>query len=230
VSSNSPRIEVKDLEKTYFHEGREIPVLCGVNLVIESGDMISVTGASGVGKTTLLHVLGTLDVPTGGTLQFDDIDPFSLSDRKRASFRRRNVGFVFQFHHLMPQFTALENVMMPARIDRQSLATSEKKARELLDRMGLNERIAHRPSELSGGEQQRVAVARALIMAPNLILADEPTGNLDIETGEGIHDLIVEVNRDFGTSMLVVTHNPALADSMPRKMKMENGVLVEDNS
>jgi lipoprotein-releasing system ATP-binding protein len=187
--------------------------------------MISIMGASGAGKTTLLQILGTLDGPTDGRLEFGGINPFELSDKGRAKFRRRNVGFVFQFHHLLPQFTALENVMMPARIDRMPADKAEALATNLLERMGLSDRMQHRPGELSGGEQQRVAVARALVMEPKVVLADEPTGNLDVATGEEIHDLLFELNEEIGSAMIIVTHNPSLAERMPRRFRLTGGAL-----
>jgi lipoprotein-releasing system ATP-binding protein len=225
VTDQTPLIRVEGLRKDYVHEGKTINVLRGLDLEVCEGEMISITGPSGVGKTTLLHVLGTLDVPTTGSVHYGGVDPFALRDRQRSQFRRRNVGFVFQFHHLLPQFTALENVTMPARIDRLPGAEAERRAIELLERMDLGHRLSHRPSELSGGEQQRVAVARALVMRPKIVLADEPTGNLDVVTAEGIHEQLIELNREFGSAMIVVTHNPSLARSFPRRLGMFDGVL-----
>ena len=224
--NRAPLVRVIDLHKWYMHSQNKIEVLTGLNLDIYPREMISITGASGVGKTTLLQVLGTLDNPNAGQILFDNVNPFSLADGKRARFRRHNIGFIFQFHHLLPQFTALENVAMPARIDRIPTVEAEKRARGILDRMGLSHRLRHRPTELSGGEQQRVAVARALINRPRVILADEPTGNLDVKTGAGIHDLLVELNTEFGIAMVIVTHNPALALRMPRQLELKDGVVV----
>jgi lipoprotein-releasing system ATP-binding protein len=225
VSERRPLIEVEGLYKTYLHEMKPIPVLKGLDLVVAPGAMVSITGPSGAGKTTLLQVLGTLDDPTRGVVRIDGVDPFGLNDRERAHFRRRTIGFVFQFHHLLPQFTALENVMMPTRIDRVPADKAARHAREVLELMGLSHRLRHRPSELSGGEQQRVAVARALVMRPKVVLADEPTGNLDVKTSDGIHDLLIEINREFGTAMVIVTHNPALARLMPRQLHLSDGKL-----
>jgi lipoprotein-releasing system ATP-binding protein len=177
-----------------------------------------------------LQVLGTLDVPTGGEVLYGRVNPFALADRQRAAFRRRHMGFVFQFHHLLPQFTALENVAMPGRIDRLAREEAESRAEQLLRRMGLGHRLSHRPGELSGGEQQRVAVARALLMRPKIVLADEPTGNLDVTTGEGIHDLLLELNQEFGMAMVIVTHNPGLARRLPRQLQMVDGVLREGDA
>ncbi|MBN1945509.1 MAG: ABC transporter ATP-binding protein [Bradymonadales bacterium] len=225
VTLRSPLITVRTLHKDYLHEQKVIPVLKGLDLVVQPGEMISITGASGVGKTTFLHVLGTLDEPTRGQIQFDGLDPFALSDRQRAQFRRRNVGFVFQFHHLLPQFTALENVMMPARIDRIPADEAQSRAVGLLEKLGLGHRLKHRPSELSGGEQQRVAVARAVVMRPKVVLADEPTGNLDVQTGEGIYDLLFQINQESGVAMIIVTHNPQLAALMPTRLHLHDGIL-----
>ena len=200
-------------------------MLTALDLTVGHGEMIGVIGASGVGKTTLLQVLGTLDEPSSGVVRYGGVDPFTLSDSQRAQFRRRHVGFVFQFHHLLPQFTALENVMMPLMIDRRPRSTAQERAADLLQRMGLQHRLTHRPSELSGGEQQRVAVARALVMQPPVVLADEPTGNLDVNTSEGIHDLLFELNEELDTAMIVVTHNPTLAQRMPRQLRLHEGSL-----
>lgn len=225
MSEGTPLVTVSGLRKVYLRGTRVIPVLTGLELNVARGDMIGVIGASGVGKTTLLQVIGTLDEPTSGSVQYEGVNPFELPDRERARFRRRNVGFVFQFHHLLPQFTALENVMMPMLIDRQGRPAANREALEILDRMGLSHRLTHRPSELSGGEQQRVALARALVMRPSVILADEPTGNLDVNTSQAIHDLLFELNDEFNTSMIVVTHNPELAKRMPRQLRLTDGGL-----
>ncbi len=225
MSEGTPLVTVSRLGKVYVRGARVIPVLTDLELKVARGDMIGVIGASGVGKTTLLQVIGTLDEPSSGSVTYEGVNPFELPDRERARFRRRNVGFVFQFHHLLPQFTALENVMMPMLIDRQGRPAANREALEILDRMGLSHRLSHRPSELSGGEQQRVALARALVMRPSVILADEPTGNLDVNTSQAIHDLLFELNDEFNTSMIVVTHNPELAKRMPRQLRLTDGGL-----
>jgi lipoprotein-releasing system ATP-binding protein len=223
-------IIVRDLTKIFVHGGRRLEVLRGIDLEIRPGERVSVVGASGVGKSTLLHVLGTLDTPTRGQIVFDGRDVTKMNAAQLAEFRNREIGFVFQFHHLLPEFTALENAMMPALIQRVPRIEAERRARAILDRVGLSERLTHRPGELSGGEQQRVALARALIMSPKLLLADEPTGNLDTKTGEGIHQLFLELNRERGMTMLVVTHNPELAAHMPRRFSMLDGRMVEDTA
>ena len=218
-------IQIKDLHKIYTKEDKRLAVLAGLDLTIKRAEMIAIVGQSGAGKSTLLHVLGTLDRPTTGQIIFDGVDVFSLSARRMAAFRNESIGFVFQFHHLLPEFTALENVAMPALIHRSPRAEAEAMALELLERVGLGERITHKPGELSGGEQQRVALARALIMKPRLLLADEPTGNLDLRTGEGIHALFDELNEQLGITIVVVTHNPLLAMHMHRRLRMEAGQL-----
>jgi lipoprotein-releasing system ATP-binding protein len=183
-----------------------------------------------VGKSTFLQILGTLDLPTSGSIKFDGEELTQMSAARLAEFRNRRIGFVFQFHHLLPEFTALENVMMPALIQRMAIATARQKAGEILARVGLSHRLTHRPSELSGGEQQRVALARAMVLEPSLLLADEPTGNLDRTTGEAIHQLFLELNKERGSTLLVVTHNPELARLMPRRLRMvDGGRLVEES-
>jgi lipoprotein-releasing system ATP-binding protein len=221
------RVEIRGLAKTFFHGGRRLDILRGIDLVLEPGEMVAVVGASGAGKSTLLHCLGTLDLPTTGQILFDGQDVTRLSPKQLSDFRNRSIGFVFQFHHLLPEFTALENTMMPALIQRVPSHQAELQARTILNRVGLGQRVSHRPGELSGGEQQRVALARALILRPALILADEPTGNLDTRTGGEIHELFFELNRERGTTMLVVTHNPELARRMPRRVFMIDGRLGE---
>jgi lipoprotein-releasing system ATP-binding protein len=230
LPQNAPagaRIDVRGLHKTFDHGEGRLEILRGINIVLEPGEMVAVVGASGVGKSTLLHVLGTLDAPTAGRILFDDVDVASMSASALADFRNRSIGFVFQFHHLLPEFTALENTMMPALIQRWDRRRAERAARGILNRVGLGARLTHRPGELSGGEQQRVALARALIVSPRLLLADEPTGNLDSATGGEIHELFFELNRERGTTMLIVTHNPELADRMPRRLHMVDGILVD---
>ncbi|HEX3478292.1 MAG TPA: ABC transporter ATP-binding protein [Kofleriaceae bacterium] len=223
-------IVVEKLGKAYFHGGKALPILWDVDLTLQPGDMIAVVGASGIGKSTLLQILGTLDLPTAGSIKFDGEELTTMSPSRLAEFRNRRIGFVFQFHHLLPDFTALENVMMPALIQRMTTDRARRKARDILGRVGLAHRLTHRPGELSGGEQQRVALARAMVLEPSLLLADEPTGNLDRSTGMAIHQLFLELNRERGSTLLVVTHNPDLAVLMPRQLRMvDGGRLVEED-
>jgi lipoprotein-releasing system ATP-binding protein len=222
-----PFCEIQSLHKSYFMDGKRIDVLRGVDFAIAEGEMVSLTGASGVGKSTFLHVLGTLDAPTGGVIRFEGRDVTSMDEAELARFRNHAIGFVFQFHYLMPEFTALENVMMPALIQRLSYADATQRARELLRAVGLSDREDHKPGELSGGEQQRVALARALVLHPRLLLADEPTGNLDPKTGEGIHQVLMDLNRRLGIAAVVVTHNEQLARSLPRRLRLVDGKVVE---
>jgi lipoprotein-releasing system ATP-binding protein len=219
-------LEVRDVFKSYYLHGKRIDVLRAVNLDIGKGELVSLVGASGAGKSTLLHVLGTLDAPAAGEMRFDGRSVFEMNDAEVAEFRNKTIGFVFQSHYLLPEFSALENVAMPALIQRMDRTRAIGKARALLERVGLGGRMDHRPGELSGGEAQRVALARALVLEPALLLADEPTGNLDPATGEGIHQLLREVNRDLGITAVVVTHNEALAQSMPRRLRLSNGQVV----
>lgn len=219
-------LEARHIFKSYFLHGKRIDVLRGVSLDIEKGELVSLVGASGAGKSTFLHVLGTLDAPAAGEMRFSGQSVFDMNDAEIAEFRNRSIGFVFQSHYLLPEFSALENVAMPALIQRRDRGDSLRRARELLDRVGLGARVDHRPGELSGGEAQRVALARALVLQPALLLADEPTGNLDPATGEGIHQLLRDVNRDLGITAVVVTHNEALAQSMPRRLRLANGTVV----
>lgn len=216
-------LELRQVHKSYFLHGKRIDVLRGVSLDIEKGELVSLVGASGSGKSTFLHVVGTLDAPAAGTMSFSGRSVFDMNDAELAEYRNRTIGFVFQSHFLLPEFTAAENVAMPALIQRQDRVMALRKAKELLERVGLGERFDHRPGELSGGESQRVALARALILAPALLLADEPTGNLDPATGQSIHQLLRDVNRDLGITAVVVTHNETLAQSMPRKLRLLEG-------
>jgi lipoprotein-releasing system ATP-binding protein len=208
-------------------ERQELQVLAGVDLTIEQGELISITGASGVGKSTFLHVLGTLDVPTSGTITYDDEEIFGRTPAGISEFRNRNIGFVFQFHHLLPEFSALENVMMPMLIARRPLTEARERARALLDDLGLTHRAEHRPGAMSGGEQQRVAVARALVQSPRALLGDEPSGNLDQETGERLHALLRRLNQEKGITVVVVTHNERLAAACDRVLRLEGGRLHE---
>ncbi len=224
------RIEATDLRKTYWLHGQPIEVLRGVSVRIEPGELVSLTGPSGAGKSTLLHVLGTLDVPTGGKVVMDGVDVWKQTTGAIARFRNERIGFVFQFHHLLPEFTALENVMMPGLVGRRSSAAVMKRAKELLGEVGLGHRFEHRPGELSGGEQQRVALARALVNDPKILLADEPTGNLDERTGEGIHEIITRLNAERGITALIVTHNPRLAERMPRRLHLDRDGLKDSGA
>jgi len=221
------RVEIQSLSKEYQHGGVTLRVLSDVNLSLAPGDMVSVVGASGVGKSTFLQILGTLDLPSRGSIQFDGEELTTMTPERLAVFRNRKIGFVFQFHHLLPEFTAVENVMMPALIQRMPKALARKAASDILGRVGLAKRLTHKPSQLSGGEQQRVALARAMVLEPALLLADEPTGNLDRHTGEDIHGLFVDLNYERGSTLLVMTHNPELARLMPRRLKMIDGGRLE---
>ncbi|CAM3239271.1 ABC transporter ATP-binding protein [Corallococcus sp. ZKHCc1 1396] len=220
-------LSIRNVFKSYFLHGKRIDVLRAVSLDIQAGELVSMIGASGAGKSTFLHVLGTLDAPAAGEVLFDGRSVFSMNDAEIAEFRNRTIGFVFQSHYLLPEFTALENVAMPALIQRRERAGAYTYARELLERVGLGSRVDHRPGELSGGEAQRVALARALVLKPAVLLADEPTGNLDPTTGEGIHQLLRDVNRDLGITAVIVTHNETLARSMPRRLRLAGGQVSE---
>jgi len=232
-------IEAQGLRKSFMTEAGELHVLKGIDLSINTGEMVGIVGASGVGKSTLLHILGALDKPTSGKVFCERRDIFSLNGNALSSFRNRMIGFVFQFHHLLPEFTALENVMMPGLIGirshdqySQSLTYQEVRNRSvlILSEMGLSERQSHRPGELSGGEQQRVAVARALILEPKVILADEPTGNLDTTTGEELFRIFVRLNKEKGITFVIVTHNESLSTKCHRILKMVDGRLIDGNS
>jgi lipoprotein-releasing system ATP-binding protein len=219
-------LEVTGLEKCYQAGANQLRVLRGLDLSIEAGEMVAVIGASGVGKSTLLHVLGGLDRRDAGSIRIGEADVTRLSDAEIVAFRNRHVGFVFQFHHLLPEFTALENTAMPLRIARVAADEARARAASLLGRVGLAERVSHRPGTLSGGEQQRVAIARALIMHPSLLLADEPTGDLDEQTAESLHALLREMHREHGLTSLIATHNPRLAAVCDRVLRLEGGRLV----
>lgn len=220
-----PLIVASGLVKGYRTAAGYVSVLQGLDLKVEAGEMIAITGASGVGKSTLLHVLGTLDRPESGTVTVAGENALGLPESRLREFRNRTLGFVFQFHHLLPEFTALENVMMPLLVGRASDAEARALAGAMLEEMGLSARADHRPGAMSGGEQQRVAVARALVRSPRAILADEPTGNLDRGTGDRLHDLLRRLNREKGITLVVVTHNERLAESCDRWLRLEGGVL-----
>jgi len=223
---SDPLVTVQNVTKTFEHEGRSLQVLKGIDLEIGAGEMVTIVGPSGAGKSTLLHLIGTLDLPTEGRILYDGRDVTLLGSSDLAEFRNRSIGFVFQFHHLLPEFTALENVMMPGLI--QGGRRLENRARELLSEVGLSERLTHRPGELSGGEQQRVALARALLMQPKLVLADEPTGNLDSQTSDSVQSLIFDLNRRHGITFLIVTHSRDFAAMMPRQVSMKDGRIDSD--
>jgi lipoprotein-releasing system ATP-binding protein len=219
----TPLVQARGLEKRYVDGPAVVEVLRGLDLDVAAGERVAVIGESGVGKSTLLHLLGCLDAPTGGRLVIDGVDVSSRSEAEIAAFRNRTVGFVFQFHHLLGDFSALENVMLPALIARESPREARSRAAALLTRVGLKDRLDHRPGELSGGEQQRVAVARGVMCRPRLLLADEPTGNLDPETGERVHELLLELNAECGATLVVATHNDRLAAAMERTLRLVGG-------
>jgi lipoprotein-releasing system ATP-binding protein len=216
-------VKVTGLSKTFARQGEDVQVLKGVDLAIRRGEAVAVVGVSGAGKSTLLHILGALELPTAGQVVINGQDLAGTSSRELAAFRNQHLGFVFQFHHLLPEFTALENTMMPALIARRSRRQARDMAVEVLARLGLSHRLDHTAGELSGGEQQRVAIARAIILKPSLLLADEPTGNLDASTGRAVEDLLLQLNREDGITMLVVTHNERLAARLHRIIRLSDG-------
>lgn len=221
-------LEISAVEKHYDHPAGQVHVLKGIDLKITQGDVVAVVGPSGAGKSTLLHILGGLDVPAKGEVVFENENIYKLSEVKRAQIRNRKMGFIFQFYHLLPEFTALENVILPALLDKNvgSMDSVKAKAILLLDRVGLNQRYEHKPYELSGGEQQRVAIARALINEPKVIFCDEPTGNLDSESGTGVIDLLMELNQKNKQTLVIVTHDEQIAKRSHRVIKMRDGKLV----
>jgi lipoprotein-releasing system ATP-binding protein len=221
-------IEIRKLQKKFSTSGGEITVLQGINLSIVAGERVAVVGASGAGKTTLMHILGGLDQPSDGEILFEGQSLFALHGAALDNFRNRTVGFVFQFHQLLPEFTALENVMMPLLIGGISRLEAQETAKELLEEVGLGHRLTHKPGALSGGEQQRVAIARALVRKPRLLLADEPTGNLDSGTSEEIMSLLNRMHKSRGLTMIIVTHNQELAASLDRILQIEDGCLAGD--
>ena len=218
-----------NVKKSFQHMGRTLEVLRGIDISIFEGEIVAIVGQSGAGKSTFLHCIGTLDVVTSGSLKLGGEELTSLSSSRLAEVRNRTIGFVFQFHHLLPEFNALENVVMPGLIQGRSKKDMEPRAMALLEEVGLKDRSLHRPGELSGGEQQRVALARALVLEPKLLLADEPTGNLDSATSAQIHDLFFSINKQRGTTIVVVTHNLALAASMPRVVTLKDGKVERDD-
>jgi lipoprotein-releasing system ATP-binding protein len=221
-------VKVQQLFKTYGNGAKRVEVLRGIDLTFLQGERAAIVGASGAGKTTLLHILGTLDRPTSGKVLYEGKDIFTLNEKELALFRNREIGFVFQFHHLLPEFSALENTMMPCLIRGMSRKEGTSRAESILSLVGLKDRLPHKPGELSGGEQQRVAVARALVLEPKMLLADEPTGNLDTKIGEAVFDLLEEINRMKGVTLIVVTHNLKLAARMSRQIHLMDGKTVEE--
>lgn len=222
-----PIVTLKNISKGFQTDGNRIEVLENVDFTIQEGETVAVIGASGIGKSTLLHIIGTLDRPDSGSLFFRGQNVLAFNDEALAAFRNKTMGFVFQFHLLLPEFSTLENVMMPALIQGQKKKAAREKAEAILIRVGLQDRLVHRVGELSGGEQQRVALARALVLKPALLLADEPTGNLDKKNSEQVHQLLMELNREFRMTLMVVTHNMALADYMERRVTLADRKLVE---
>jgi len=216
-------IRAQQVFKSFGNKTKRVEVLKGIDLVFEQGERAAIVGASGVGKTTLLHVLGTLDRPTSGKVFYQGKDIFQMGEKELAHFRNREIGFVFQFHHLLPEFNAIENTMMPCLIQGSPKQEASLRAESILTLVGLKDRLSHKPGELSGGEQQRVAVARALVLEPKVLLADEPTGNLDTRTGESVFDLLAELNQIKGVTLIVVTHNLKLAEKMSRQIHLVDG-------
>lgn len=219
-------IELKNLSKSFTKGEREINVLKDVGLGIKRGEMIALLGVSGAGKSTLLHILGGLDQPSAGSVVYDGRDIYNMGEKQLSDFRNKEIGFVFQSHHLLPEFSALENVMMPALIGRMKRNEADRQAHSLLEKVGLSERVSHKPGELSGGEQQRVALARAIMLSPNVLLADEPTGNLDSKTGDEIFSLMVEMNKSLGLTFVMVTHNEKLAAQVDRQIRVQDGRII----
>jgi lipoprotein-releasing system ATP-binding protein len=227
---SSSLLEVRNLHKSFRTEKSRVDVLNGIDLSVEEGDTIALVGASGAGKSTLLHVIGTLDRPTSGEVLFRGNDVFKMGNGELASFRNRSIGFVFQFHHLLPEFTALENVMMPALIGGMAKEKAREAASALLSDVGLSHRLTHKPGELSGGEQQRVAIARALVLSPALLMADEPTGNLDRKTSEEVHELLSGIQEKTGLTLIIVTHNERLAARMGKTIRLVDGRIQENGN
>ena len=227
MNSDAPLLQVRELYKHFGRGERRVEVLRGIDLTISAQESIAVVGASGVGKSTLLHIIGTLEWPSAGEVSYEGVNVFSFPEMQLAAYRNRTIGFVFQFHHLLSEFTALENSMLPALIGRRSKTESRERAESTLNLVGLSHRMQHRIGELSGGEQQRVAVARALVLGPKILLADEPTGNLDTKSSRNIHELLLRLNQEQKVSLIVVTHNMELAGMMQRQLQMKDGLLNE---
>ncbi|HYK52681.1 MAG TPA: ABC transporter ATP-binding protein [Candidatus Eremiobacteraceae bacterium] len=221
-------VSARGIVKSYPVGDATLTILRSLDLDVNAGEMVAIVGASGVGKSTLLHVLGGLDHPDEGVVTIGDVNLTGMPDANRVAFRNRKVGFVFQFHHLLPEFSAIENAEMPMRIARVPLAAARPRAEELLRRVGLGERLTHRPGMLSGGEQQRVAVARALVMKPDVLFADEPTGNLDEQTADSLHGLLREMHTAYGLTSIIATHNPRLAQACDRVLRLHDGRLTAD--
>ena len=229
TASGRVLIETRGIVKNFRDAGREIHVLSGIDLKVCAGEEIAIVGQSGVGKSTMLYVIGSLEQPTAGKVFFEGQDLFALDPIALAEFRNRKLGFVFQFHYLLADFSALENTMMPALIARMPEGEASKRASEVLDLVGLGDKLHRRPAELSGGEQQRVAVARAVVLHPQLVLADEPTGNLDPHTADEVHELFHKLNRELGVTLMVATHNERLMRRMARSLRLQEGKLHEDS-
>ncbi len=221
-------IIIRGIKKTFYIGSRSVQALNGIDLDIKKGELMCIMGASGAGKSTFLHILGTVERPTDGSITYDSVDVFKMNDDALSEFRNKKIGFVFQFHHLLPDFTALENVIMPALVGKMMKREAIDVATSILSELGLQDRLDHKPSELSGGEQQRVAIARALIMNPELLLADEPTGNLDTSTGNLVFEMLLKASDRHKTTLILVTHNDEFSKDMPRLIRLRDGRIEED--